>query len=302
MYVHAVAGFPVKETFLDAVRTGNYATWPGLTTNLVSNYFPDSNKMQKGHMNGQRKGVKSTKVKAAVEIKIKPGTEDAPPKLVGIKEMNDIFVKIYKSAETIHMDQTGAFPVTLQQGYQYIMVGSHLDANYIFCELIKNRMEGKMINTYQKMVDRMKISGLGLKHYRLDNECSENFKKCIQKNEMTHKLVPPNCHQRSMTKRAIQTFKNRFVAILSRVDDRFPLSPVVSPCTTSQIHRELIAAGQRCVKSIGVRSRARTAQLHEASVCPIGVLGDGTHQTQKPMNLGCLRRCRLQHRHGNEAP
>ncbi len=80
-----------------------------------------------------------------------------------------------------------------------------------------------MINAYQKMVDRMRLSGLGLKHHRLDIECSENFKKCIRQNNMTHELVPPNCHRRNMAEQAIQTFKNHFVAILSGVDDRFPL-------------------------------------------------------------------------------
>jgi hypothetical protein len=41
---------------------------------------------------------------------------------------------------------------------------------------------------------------------------------------MTYESVPPDCHQRNMAKRAIQTFKNHFVSILSGVDDRFPLS------------------------------------------------------------------------------
>jgi hypothetical protein len=117
MYYHASAGFPVKETFTDAVGAGNYATWPGLTTTLISKHFPDSKETQKGHMKGQRKGVRSTRVKAATTIKIEPGTKDSPPKLVAIKRMNDIFVKIYKLAETIHTDQTGAFPITSQQGY-----------------------------------------------------------------------------------------------------------------------------------------------------------------------------------------
>jgi hypothetical protein len=179
--------------------------------------------MQKGHMKGQRKGVRSTRVKPAYEIKIKPGTEDPLPKLVGIKKINDISVKIYELAEEIHTDQTGAFPVTSQQGYRHIMVGIHIDANYIFCKLMKNRTEGKIITVYQKMVGRMEIAGLGLKHHWLDNKCSENFKKCIKKNHMTWELVPPDCHQRNIAERAIQTFKNHFVAILSRVDDRFPL-------------------------------------------------------------------------------
>jgi hypothetical protein len=41
---------------------------------------------------------------------------------------------------------------------------------------------------------------------------------------MTWELIPPDCHQRNIAKRAIQTFKNHFVAILSGVNDRFPLS------------------------------------------------------------------------------
>ena len=76
--------------------------------------------------------MRSTKVKPAVEIKIKPGQEDAPPKLVAIRKLNDIFVKIYELTETIHTDQTGAFPVTSQRGYRYIMVGIHIEMQTIF--------------------------------------------------------------------------------------------------------------------------------------------------------------------------
>jgi hypothetical protein len=224
MYFHAVVRFPVKETFLDAVRARNYATWPGLATTLITKHFPDLDETQKGHMKGQRKGVRSTRVKPAYEMKIKPGTKDPPQKIVGNKKMDNIFVKIYALAEEIHTDQTGAFPVTSQQGYRYMMVGIHIDANYIFYKPMKNRTEGKMITAYQKMVDRMEIAGLGLKHHWLDNECSENFKNCIKKNHMTWELLPPDCHQRNIAERAFQTFKNHFVAILSRVNDRFPLS------------------------------------------------------------------------------
>jgi hypothetical protein len=55
-YYHAMAGFPTKESFLDAVRAGNYAMWPGLTTAMISKHFPDSDKTQKGHMKGQARG------------------------------------------------------------------------------------------------------------------------------------------------------------------------------------------------------------------------------------------------------
>ena len=81
-----------------------------------------------------------------------------------------------------------------------------------------------MITTYLRMVNRMKLSALGLKHHHLVNECSAKFKECIVKNGMTHKLVPPDCQCYNIAKRAIQMLKNHFVSILSRVEDRFPLS------------------------------------------------------------------------------
>jgi hypothetical protein len=48
LYHHALAGFPPKETFLAAVRVGNYALWPGLTTALILKQFLDSDKTKKG--------------------------------------------------------------------------------------------------------------------------------------------------------------------------------------------------------------------------------------------------------------
>ena len=37
---HATIGFPVKETWCKAIENGNYNTWPGLTVELASRYFP----------------------------------------------------------------------------------------------------------------------------------------------------------------------------------------------------------------------------------------------------------------------
>jgi hypothetical protein len=140
---------------------GTDATWPSLTTTLTAKHFPDLEETQKGHMKGQQKGIRSTKVREQVEIKIEPGTDVLLQQ--PMKKQHDIFAVIYKLTEEIHTDQMGAFPITSQHGYQYIMVGIHLDANYIFCELMKNRMEDKMIKAYERMVWRMKKIGIGIK-------------------------------------------------------------------------------------------------------------------------------------------
>jgi hypothetical protein len=99
LYFHAAAGFPTKESFLEAVRAGNYATWPGLTTTLIAKHFPDSDETQKGHMKGQRKNVRSTKVKRTVEIKIEPGTEETTHHHIPAKKMNDILSR-YTNCQT----------------------------------------------------------------------------------------------------------------------------------------------------------------------------------------------------------
>ncbi len=64
----------------------------------------------------------------------------------------------------IHTDQTSAFSHTSQRGNRYIMVAIHLDANFIFAKPMKNRTEGEMIRVYQKIINRMKAAGLGIKN------------------------------------------------------------------------------------------------------------------------------------------
>ncbi len=79
---------------------------------------------------------------------------------------------------------------------------------------MKNRTNGEMITAYQ-MVERMKMSALGLKHQCLDNKASEKYKACTTSNGAPHKLMPHNNHRQNIAKWAIPTFKNHFVSILS---------------------------------------------------------------------------------------
>ena len=60
-YLHAAAGFPTKDSWIKAIKNGNYATWPGITAEAVNRHFPESIETQKGHMKKQRQNVRSTK-------------------------------------------------------------------------------------------------------------------------------------------------------------------------------------------------------------------------------------------------
>ena len=73
-YLHAAAGFPVKDTWIDAVNNNHFSTWPGLTAKAVNKHFPESVETQKGHMKKQRQNVRSTKQKVVVD-EVSEGTE-----------------------------------------------------------------------------------------------------------------------------------------------------------------------------------------------------------------------------------
>ena len=123
----------------------------------------------------------------------------------------------------MYTDQTGRFPVRSYRGNQYIMVLIELDGNSILVEAMQNRTSGEMIRAYQTLVDRLKECGIKPKLHILDNECSDEFKKQIETNNMKYQLVPPHDHRRNIAEKAVQTFKDHFVAVLCGTDAKFPM-------------------------------------------------------------------------------
>jgi hypothetical protein len=71
-------------------------------------------------------------------------------------------------------------------------------------------------------------------------------------NDIAYQLVPPHCHRRNATKRAIRNFKEHFVAGLSSVDPSFPMhlwdrllpqaEITLNLLRTSRLHPQLSAA------------------------------------------------------------
>jgi hypothetical protein len=60
--------------------------------------------------------------------------------------------------------------------------------------------------------------------YIVDNEASADLKKGLKKYKFAYQLVPRHVHQRNAAERAIQTFKNNFLAFLSTCDPAFPVT------------------------------------------------------------------------------
>ncbi len=45
---------------------------------------------------------------------------------------------------------------------------------------MRSRSKEEMIRAYEKIINRMRLAGLGLKKHTLDNNALEAFKQCIQ--------------------------------------------------------------------------------------------------------------------------
>ena len=170
-YLHTAATFPVKDTWIKAIKAGNYNSWPTITPTTVRRHFPESDKTKGGHMKQQRQGVRSIRTPEEEE-------SNAP----ALPKKKDVYVKIHNTSETMHSDQTGRFPATSSRGNKYIMVLVEVDGNYIDTEPMKSKSEGEMIKTYLILWTRLTRTGtVKPTTHIMDNEASEEYKKEIRK-------------------------------------------------------------------------------------------------------------------------
>eukprot|EP00957_Ditylum_brightwellii_P101378 7726347-Ditylum_brightwellii.AAC.1 len=89
---------------------------------------------------------------------------------------------------------------------------------------MKNRTEGEIIRAYNVLHAHFTDRGLIPKFQVLDNKASAAVQVNLKKNkEVNFQLALPHCHHCNAAERAIQTFKNHFVAELCSVHPNFPL-------------------------------------------------------------------------------
>ena len=93
-WMHAVCGYPVKSSWIKAIKAGNFTGWPMLSKHNSAKYYPETTETPKGHMHQTRKNVRSTKPKP------KP-TEEADTKTLRGKKIRDIYTKVYEVRNTV---------------------------------------------------------------------------------------------------------------------------------------------------------------------------------------------------------
>jgi hypothetical protein len=71
--------------------------------------------------------------------------------------------------------------------------------------------------------DELTAKGLRPLFQTMDNEASTALKTFLTAREMKFQLVPPRVHRQNAAERAIETFKNHFLAGICSADKPFPL-------------------------------------------------------------------------------
>ena len=139
LYLHATAGFPVKQTWCQAIAKGNYATWPGLTLDAVRKYCPKVEETSIGTMSQIRKNIQFTKHKQQ-NSSVFHTSKNLQVIISTISiECKEVFIYICHSSQ-MYTDQTGKFPCVARSGNQYLMIAHVVDLNLILAKAFKKKI------------------------------------------------------------------------------------------------------------------------------------------------------------------
>jgi hypothetical protein len=215
-FYHACLGFPVKQTWLDAIKAGNCNTFDGLTYSNAARYCPDPDETIMGHLAQQHQNVRSTKPKPTLLAPLGA----LPPPVATLS--NQVFV-VTKPLSKLFTVITGHFLVRARSGNQYVMIAFHTNGNLILQQAFKSKSDRHCIAAYNTIITRLGVPGLSVDPQILDTKSSSACKEEITfKWNATFQLIPQDMHRRSWAEHAICMFKDHFLAILAIVDAAFP--------------------------------------------------------------------------------
>jgi hypothetical protein len=127
------------------------------------------------------------------------------------------------SLTRLYTNDTGRLPIQARSSNQYITIAYHKLSNVILCAPYANQTDAHCFAAYNSIMQRLTKRGLTVDLQILDNKVSADFKANIEdKWKAKYQLVPPDVHRHNATKRAIQTFKSHFLAIIANLPPTFP--------------------------------------------------------------------------------
>ena len=111
-----------------------------------------------------------------------------------------------------------------RKGTNCVLVIYHYDDNAILLHPLRNGEADMVSNAWLEAQVRIKSNNKTSKHYTGNNTKSNILLQTMQDNKVILESVPLHMHCRNATKKAIRTFKNRFLAGMATCHPDFQLS------------------------------------------------------------------------------
>jgi len=251
---------PPDSTFEMAAEMGYLGNLPRLTASMIRANKPNSIGTALGHLNRLRQNLRSTKTKLTRSEKRKYNkrnrpnlndknnfiyttynntsnhipnfNDDTDEEPEGEQKEEEMITKIKNLADlspeeqkalAVYFDATGRFPFRSIEGYEYVLISVY--KNYIHAEPMMDRSSPSYVKAYRNAIEFFISKGHSFSVGRLDNESSallENFFKFEAK--LDFNFIAAGSHRANKAERAIQSFKNHFIAGISTVDPDFPMN------------------------------------------------------------------------------
>ena len=244
---------PTLSTLEKAIKAGFLSSFPVVTTKQLRKWPPQPVATTKGHMNAQRANLRSTRqasnnmslttLSPNIQTHVIPEDDSSPsspttaiapvslpkpttllhPVTKNNSRTNSVYAACLPMTGEAYSDQTGQFPIPSSAGNKYIFVLYDYDSSYITAIAIPSRTKEQILGAYKSAITMLTKRGFKPQLHRLDNEASTILKEYMHEEDIDFQLTPAGIHRRNKAERAIQTYKNHFIAGLCSVDPAFPL-------------------------------------------------------------------------------
>jgi len=259
-FAHQSLCNPKISTRLKAVRKGFLDGCPNINVMLILKYLNPSPATAKRHMKRPRHGIKSTKPrKKATQPNTQITNNTVPMQPVertsdNSEQTSAIFLEkssseyntqrptliednsngsianvfvfgvfVDKNNGIVYHDLTGPFPFMSLDKSVCFFILYHYESNSILATPIVGLDDKSIFEAYKTRFRELEAKGFKPKLNVMDNQVTKHIKQFLTENECRLQLVEPHNHRVNAAERAIQTFKDAFIAALATTDSDFPL-------------------------------------------------------------------------------
>ena len=196
----AAAGWPVKKTWIAAIKRNAYTSWPRLDEKMVDRHLEIREPTVLGHPHARRSRPQTTKTRIKTEAKDdilqqeNEALERPQPDILQTKErrVGAHLVAFDELKGYIATDLCGRYPAMSNKGNKYIFVLYDYNNNLITARPMKTNKVAAIIQAYEEIYEELQETGITPILQYLDNEISKELIASIKSKNLNFQLAAPH--------------------------------------------------------------------------------------------------------------